>query len=98
MNKLLMKRGKGKSTAVVYTSAATGYPIMTCSKCRAQQLLDMADGLGVKIPDPIFPLDDSTRGKRIDGVLVDDAEEILRQYVTEQTHAPLVAFTMTVDD
>lgn len=98
MNKLLMKRGKGKSTAMIYTSAATGYPIMTCSKCRAKQLLEMANDLGVRIPEPIIPLDESSRGKRIDGVLVDDAEEILRQYVTEQTHAPLVAFTMTVDD
>ena len=83
---------------MVYTSAATGYPIMTCSKCRAQQLLEMANDLEVKIPEPIIPLDEDTWVKRFDGVLVDDAEEILRQYVTWQTHAPLVAFTMSVDD
>lgn len=93
-----MKRGKGKSTAMVYASATTGYPIMTCSKCRAKQLLEMANALEVRIPEPIIPLDEDTCGKRFDGVLVDDAEEVLRQYVTGQTHAPLVAFTMSVDD
>ena len=92
MKGLFRKRG-GKTTALVYTSAITGYPIVTINK---RYVKDVARRAGVSIPEPIVMSED-TRGRRIGGVLIDNAEEIIRAYAAEHFNAPVIAYTITVD-
>ena len=53
-------------------------------------------GIPVSIPEPIVMSED-TRGRRIGGVLIDNAEEIIRAYAAEHFNAPVIAYTITVD-
>ena len=47
-------------------------------------------------PEPIVMSED-IRGRRIGGVLIDNAEEIIRAYAAEHFNAPVIAYTITVD-
>lgn len=76
MKGLFRKRGGGKTTALVYTSAITGYPIVVPTTINKRYVKDVA---------------------RRAGVLIDNAEEIIRAYAAEHFNAPVIAYTITVD-
>lgn len=97
MKGLFRKRGNGKTTALVYTSAMTGYPIVVSTSASKRYTKDMAHRMSVSIPEPIIMSDD-IRGQQIHGVLIDNAEDIIRAYAAEHFNAPVVAFTMTLDE
>lgn len=97
MKGLFRKRGGGKTTALVYASAVTGYPIVVSTAASKRHIKDMAHRLNVSIPEPIAMSDD-IRGRKIHGVLIDNAEDIIKAYVVEHFCAPAVAFTMTLDE
>lgn len=82
---------------MVYTSAATGAPILCTYRQQGNYIKEKANELGVDIPDPIY-LDDDFRGRRIESVLVDDAEQVLRGLVKQTTGAELMSFTMSSND
>ena len=42
-------------------------------------------------------MSEDTRGRRIGGVLIDNAEEIIWAYAAEHFNAPVIAYTITVD-
>ena len=96
MKGLFRKRGGGKTTALVYTSAITGYPIVVPTTISKRYVKDVARRVGVSIPEPIVMSEDA-RGRRIGGVLIDNAEEIIRAYAAEHFNAPVIAYTITVD-
>lgn len=79
-----------------YTSAITGYPIVVPTTINKRYVKDVARRAGVSIPEPIVMSED-TRGRRIGGVLIDNAEEIIRAYAAEHFNAPVIAYTITVD-
>lgn len=53
MKGLFRKRGGGKTTALVYTSAITGYPIVVPTTINKRYVKDVARRAGVSIPEPI---------------------------------------------
>lgn len=53
MKGLFRKRGGGKTTALVYTSAITGYPIVVPTTISKRYVKDVARRVGVSIPEPI---------------------------------------------
>lgn len=89
-----MNRGQGKTTAMVYASAATGAPILCPSHQQGKYIKLKADELGVEIPDPVY-LEDDFRWRHIESVLVDDAEQVLRGLIKKAIGAELMAFTMS---
>lgn len=88
MNIINRARGTDKTTSLIYTSYVTGYPIVTCSAQRVNNIKHMAEEMQVKVnafsvhdwqtymkrcyPDGHVLIDDP------DGhVLIDDADAIL---------------------
>mgnify|MGYP001461068965 CR=1 FL=1 len=70
MKGLFRKRGGGKTTALVYTSAITGYPIVVPTTISKRYVKDVARRVGVSIPEPIVMSEDA-RDRRIGGVLIE---------------------------
>ncbi len=99
MRKFMMERGKGKTTALIYTSAATGYPILIGTKANKNYIEQEARNLGLCIPDPICVGDDF-RGRHIpfDHVLVDEADLVLDELVHQLVGVGVAALTMTIND
>ena len=56
MKGLFRKRGGGKTTALVYASAITGYPIVVPTTINKRYVKDVARRAGVSIPEPAAPL------------------------------------------
>lgn len=65
-----IERSKGKSTRAVYLSEYFNSPILVVSNDRRENLLALADRLGVAIPTPITVLELSRIGKHIDNYIV----------------------------
>ncbi len=98
MKGLFLRRGRGKTTASIYTSAMTGCPIIVATESSKHYIKEMAEKFGVTIPEPIS-VHECTRGKKFpNGVLIDNAEEVIRVWVQENLNASVVAFTMSVDE
>jgi hypothetical protein len=79
MKLLIKERGTGKTTGLIYTSEATGYPIVTSSKIQAHYIKDSAEKMGCIIPDPLT-VEEIRQNKilnREDGILFDNVETIL---------------------
>lgn len=87
MNFVTGGRGSGKTTALIYTSAVTGYPIVTDSYHKAEYIKRQAEKLNVKIPQPTCLVDckkySNGYNKVTTPVLVDDADVIIERALTE---------------
>lgn len=85
----------GKTTALIYTSAATGYPIVVPTKSGVDFIKKQAEELNVKIPEPISAttLKMLSRGwiDINDKFLIDDADSIIEQALKEYLHCTPVA-------
>lgn len=98
MKGLFLQRGRGKTAASVYTSAMTGCPIIVANENSKRYIKEMAAKFCVAIPEPIS-VSECTRGRNFpNGVLIDNAEEVIRAWAQENLNTHVVAFTMTVDD
>lgn len=98
MKGLFLQRGRGKTTASIYTSAMTGCPIIVANENSKRYIKEMAERLYVAIPEPIS-VHECARGKRFpDGILIDNAEEVIQAWAQENLNTHVVAFTMTIDD
>ncbi len=99
MNGLFLGRGQGKTTAMVYVSAITGYPIIVPGNAQKGYIMDVARRLRVDIPDPlIFSKDAQPLPYTHNNyVLVDNAEQILHQCIADKFGANIFGFTMTYD-
>ena len=96
--KLLIKdRASGKTTGLIYTSEATGYPIVTNSKITANYIKEQAKEMNCDIPDPITVNDiHSGMGLPSDvNVLFDNVETILKDALNYYLGANVVCATMS---
>lgn len=98
LNFLIMKRGKGKSTALIYTSATTGIPIVTYTKKHCGYITEKAREYGVKIPTPVTVEEvrnGNLSGTGVTELLIDDAEEIIADALRKYLGRNVVAATLT---
>ena len=80
MKILQLERGKGKTTALIYTSATTGCPIIVLTYAEAEMVQNMANSLGIDIPHPITLKTYMTYGGHCngnDGILIDNLDIML---------------------
>ena len=94
----LKKRREGKTTELVKMSAETQTYILTLNRIRVEEIVKTANKLGLLIPYPIT-LEEyySTkfRGSYIREILIDDADDILREIFNV---VKINAITMTKED
>lgn len=75
----------------------TGYPIVVATKQSKWYIKEMAARHGLTIPEPIA-LSENVRGRKFPGgILIDNAEEVIKAWAAEHFNAPVVAYTMTLD-
>lgn len=99
MRLLIKERGQGKTTGLIYTSEATGYPIVVATKVQADYTEDMAKRLKCNIPKPVTVRElreGRKRGSRIyENVLIDDVNIILNEALNEYLGCTVECATMT---
>ena len=97
MNLIIKEKGTGKTTGLIYTSEATGYPIVTSSNVRAHYIKDEAEKIGCIIPDPLTVEDLLYRNVLLpdSNILFDDVESILGVALNKYLNANVVCATMT---
>ena len=76
-----IERGKGKSTRAIYLSEYFNSPILVVSNDCRENLLALAERLGVTIPTPITVTELSRIGKHIDNYIIDEADAVLSSLV-----------------
>ncbi len=96
---LLFKRPRhgGKTTALIHTSAVTGYPIICHCYNEVDLIKKQAEQMQVRIPEPIsvYGYDEKCRGKKFRGLLIDNLDIMLPKILEEYFGAPIVSATMT---
>lgn len=97
MRLLIKDRAKGKTTQMIYTSEATGYPIVVETETQKRFLMNMAGGMDINIPEPIAvnDIERRTRGCRIEKVLIDEGYNIIEKALKEYIGCEVVAVTLT---
>lgn len=96
MNLLIKGRGSNKTTGLIYTSEATGYPIVCSSKIQTHYIKEMAEKLGCKIPEPLSV--EELKHHKIppkSDILFDNLETIIEKAVNVYLDANVVCATMT---
>lgn len=101
MKVIIRPRGYGKTTLLVQTAAKNGFPILCARKCNAKIYEIRAKELGLPVPK-IFTVNDMlqgrTRGSCYKNFLVDEADDVLIEFMKETSYCtPLIA-TMTIEE
>lgn len=94
-----LARGKNKTMRMLYASEFNNAPILCCSQQSKEQIIDMAEWFSVNIPESITVFDvinNKTRGKYIDDVVVDDMDCVLRQLLSIYG-LNMIGGTVTID-
>lgn len=92
------KRGMGKTTMLIYASAATGIPIVANSKKQCEYIADKAREYEVSIPKPVTPeevCDGRLAGTGVTELFADDAEELIADALREYLGRDVVCVTLT---
>lgn len=97
-NLISRERGKGKTHDLIITSAMTGYPIVCYNQVQAQNVKDMAEKMGYKIPEP-FTYTNYTRCVAAQpNILIDNLEWFLEDMLDKYFKTHVVAATISVGD
>lgn len=99
-----LPRGHGKTTRLLYASEFTNTPILCTSQTSKQHLLESAERLNLKIPEPITTSDVTMGGilktsLRDQDILVDEVPMVL-QYLLSNLglHGDIKAITLTDEE
>lgn len=95
MKKIILPRGKGKTTELIKISAETGCYIVCRSPSEASRIQLTATQIGLRIPFPITYEEFITGqyfGKGIKGFLIDDLDKLINEI---SAVVPVYAVTMT---
>ncbi len=94
------KRAEGKTTALIHTSAVTGYPIIVSTIREAKLVLEMADKLGLRIPEPVTYFEHKRIPSfvRQQGLLVDNLDHMLPDILNHYFDGNVVSATMSIGD
>lgn len=100
MKLLNKKRASGKTMGLIFTSEATGYPIVVETHKRAKEIQDFAEQLGTNIPEPMSVEEylKFSRGRRIEKILIDEGLGVIQMALEEFFKTKVSAVTMTLDD
>ena len=93
---LIKERATGKTTGLLYTSEATGYPIVVQCISRIKQIQNMADELNIIIPEPITIEDlKSKRCQRPENVLIDESYSLIGDALDSYLGTHVIAATLS---
>ena len=93
------ERASGKTTQLIYTSATTGFRIITPNAHMASNIAKMAKQMGFDIPTPLSDVEyrsDPHLSHNHDPILIDECLEIIAEVLELYFDAPVVAATMSV--
>ena len=83
MRLLIKDRGKGKTTGLIHTSEATGYPIVVSTHIEAIRIFETAKKIDCHIPMPITVRELHNYPKNLTNVLIDEVTTILEETLKE---------------
>lgn len=93
---IIEKRGTGKSTQLVYTSATTQCPIIVSTKEQVRNLLKRADELGVIIPTPMTAEDYKAKEQiHKNDILIDEGYDLIGEALDAYMGSHVVAVTLS---
>lgn len=100
MKWLNKKRASGKTTGLIFTSEATGYPIVVETPAQARIIKEKAIKMGVKIPEPMSAKDylDNSRGRHFEKILIDESSRIIETALESYFNTKIAAITMSLED
>lgn len=101
MKVIIKPRGWGKTTLLVQTAAKNNFPILCAHKCNKRIYEIRAKELGLPVPQ-VFTVNDMLKGRArglcYKNVLVDEADDVLIEFMKETSYCtPLIA-TMTIEE
>lgn len=97
MKKIILPRGKGKTTELIKLSAATQKYILVADNNRVQEISRMASKMKLDIPYPVT-VEEYNRNHfkgsfiRKQGLLIDDVEDVMKRFLNG---IEIVAMTIT---
>ena len=74
---IIKDRQKGKTTGLLFTSEATGYPIVVPYLKRIEDLKAKALELNLSIPEPLTVEQMRNYGHKFDNILIDEGYDII---------------------
>lgn len=100
MKWLNKKRAGGKTTGLIFTSEATGYPIIVETEAQARNVKALATKMEVKIPEPMSVKSyfDTRQGRHIEKILIDESPKIIEDALKRYFGVEIAAVTMSLDD
>lgn len=95
-----LPRGGGKTTALVYASAINGVPILCLNKDNKKHIEDLANKLGLEIPEPLTccstDIQKQLGSLGVTKILIDNAEATIPVLINELAGVQVCGMTMSV--
>lgn len=98
MRLLIKDRAKGKTTQMIYTSEATGYPIVVETEMQKNFIMDKAKEMDIVIPEPITIGEINNIRGRIrpdDKIIIDEGYNIIEKALKAYIGCDVMAVTLT---